>query len=110
MTVYVDNWRQHARVGGIVAVWSHMLAGPWGDPDELHQLAAAIGLRRDWYQAKAWPKGHYDLTATRRRLTIAHGAIPVTWQEMGEMLADARRRGPDNPPPPDGDKAPLTLF
>ncbi len=39
------------------------------------------------------------MTETRRRMAIARGAIPVTWREIGEMIADARRRGRDNPPP-----------
>ena len=97
--IFVDDWRQRARVSGIEAVWSHMLAGPWDDPEELHRFARSIGMYPGWYQAKPWPKGHYDVTETRRRLAVARGAIPVTWQEMGEMLADARRRGRDEPPP-----------
>ncbi len=113
MSIYVDNWRQRARVGGIEAVWSHMLAGPWDDPEELQTFARSIGMHLSWYQARPWPKGHYDVTEARRRLAIARGAVPVTWQQMGEMLADARRRGRDNPPagpPPGGGQAPLTLF
>jgi hypothetical protein len=99
VSIYVDDWRQRARVGGIEAVWSHMLAGPWDDPEGLHRFARSIGMYPGWYQAKPWPKGHYDVTETRRRLAIARGAVPVTWQEMGQMLASARRRGRDNPPP-----------
>jgi hypothetical protein len=110
--IYVDDWRQAARGGGIEAAWSHMLGGPWDDPEELHQFARSIGMYPGWYQAKPWPRGHYDLTETRRRLAIARGATPVTWQEMGQMLAAARRRGRDNPPPaaPAGEEDELTLF
>jgi len=110
--IYVDDWRQRARVGGIEAVWSHMLAGPWDDSEELHRFAQSIGMYPGWYQAKPWPKGHYDVTETRRRLAIARGAVPVTWQEMGQMLADARRRGRDNPPaePAGKDGEHLVLF
>jgi hypothetical protein len=89
-----------------------MLTGPWDDPEELHRLARQIGLRRSWYQVKPWPRGHYDVTETRRQRAIAAGAVEITWRELGEMLADARRRGPDNPPAAAGPGAerPLTLF
>ncbi len=98
MTVYVDDWRQRATVGRVAGQWSHLICGPWDDPAELHQLAAAIGLRRSWYQAKPWPRGHYDVLERRRQAAIAAGAVPVTWAELGRMMAEARDRGPGNPP------------
>ena len=45
MSVYVDDWRQRATAGRVSGTWSHLFAGPWDDPAELHQLAAATGLR-----------------------------------------------------------------
>jgi hypothetical protein len=110
--IYVDDWRQRACVGGVKAVWSHMVADPWIDPEELHRLARSIGMHPSWYQVKPWPKGHYDVTESRRRLAIARGAIPITWREMGEMLATARRRGRDNPPPAEsaGEDDEFALF
>lgn len=67
MTVYVDNavipWR------GVL--WAHLLAT---DLDELHALAAAIGLRRAWFQdGGRWP--HYDVTSSKRESAIAAGAV-----------------------------------
>lgn len=100
MTVYVDDWRQQATVGKTTARWSHLFVGPWDDPDELHELAARIGLRRAWYQAKDWPTGHYDVTDPKRRQAIAAGAVPVAWRDMGKLMSASRRRGRDNPPPP----------
>lgn len=100
MTVYVDNWRQEATVGRVSGRWSHLFAGPWDNPGELHQLAANIGLRRSWYQAKDWPTGHYDVTDSKRRQAIAAGAVPVDWHDMGKLMSASRRRGRDNPPPP----------
>jgi hypothetical protein len=99
VTVYVDDWRQRADVGRVTGTWSHLFASPWDDPAELHQLAASIGLRRAWYQDKPWPRGHYDVTESRRQAAIAVGAVPVTWRQMGRMMAEARDRGPGNPPP-----------
>lgn len=98
MTVYIDDARIPATVGRVAGVWSHLFAGPWDDPAELHQLAAAIGLRRGWYQAKPWPRSHYDVTEPRRRAAIAAGAVPITWKETGRIMAEARDRGPGNPP------------
>lgn len=94
MTVYVDDWRQQARVGRLSARWSHLFAGPDDDIAELHDLAAKIGLRRPWFQAKGWPRDHYDVTESKRREAIAAGAVAVTWREGGKMRADAidRRR------------------
>ncbi|HET9080180.1 MAG TPA: DUF4031 domain-containing protein [Trebonia sp.] len=98
MTVYVDDARIPARVGRASGHWSHLFADPRDDAAELHALAAAIGLRRAWYQDKSWPHGHYDVVEPRRQAAIAAGAVPVTWQETGRMMAEARDRGPGNPP------------
>jgi hypothetical protein len=43
------------RVGRVTARWSHLTVGPDGDLAELHAFAAAIGLRRAWFQDKPWP-------------------------------------------------------
>jgi hypothetical protein len=98
VTVYVDDARITARVGRTAGNWSHLFAGPWDDVAELHALAAAIGLRRAWYQDHRWPHGHYDVVEPRRQAAIAAGAVPVTWRETGRMMAEARDRGPGNPP------------
>lgn len=47
----------------------------WADtPDELHAMAARIGLRRGWYQEH--PRlPHYDLTPARRVKAIKAGAV-----------------------------------
>ena len=95
MTVYVDDWRQRARVGAITARWSHLTVGPGDDLEELHAFAALIGLRRSWFQDKPWPRAHYDVTDSRRRRALAAGAVPVTWREAAwqRMRAvDAARR------------------
>jgi hypothetical protein len=52
MTVFVDNWQQHATVGSLTAVWSHLFVGPWDDLAELRQFAAQLGLQRRWFQDK----------------------------------------------------------
>ena len=89
MTVYVDDWRQPARVGRVTATWSHLTVGPYDDIDELHVFAARIGLKRSWFQDKPWPRAHYDVTESKRRQAIAAGAVPITWREAGQRRLKA---------------------
>jgi Protein of unknown function (DUF4031) len=67
VTVYVDNagipWRGHH--------WAHLLGS---DLDELHALAAEIGLRRAWFQDHGrYP--HYDVTTDKRAEAVTAGAV-----------------------------------
>lgn len=50
----------------------HMVADT---PIELHAMAQAIGMRREWFQPKSTP--HYDVCLTRRAKAIDLGAIVV---------------------------------
>ena len=51
--------------------WCHMWTD--GDPEELHKMAAALGLQRSWYQDhKTLP--HYDITEPKRVKAMALGA------------------------------------
>ncbi len=90
MTVYVDDWRQRARVGPVEGVWSHLLGD---DEDELHAFAAALGMRRAWFQEhRRHPAlNHYDVTEELRQRAIALGATPLTWRETARMLRERRR-------------------
>jgi len=54
--------------------WSHMVSTV--GPDELHAIAARIGLKRSWFQAGASFE-HYDVTPTKRVLAIKLGALEV---------------------------------
>lgn len=68
MAVYVDNARNPFR-GFLMC---HML----GDTlDELHAMAAAIGMPRRAYQPSSFP--HYDVPQDRRELAVARGAVEV---------------------------------
>ena len=91
MTVYVDDWRQWARVGPIETRWSHLTGD---DPAELHAFAASIGLRREWFQDHHPDpaRHHYDLTDAARERAIAAGATAVTWRE-GARMRRLRRAG-----------------
>jgi hypothetical protein len=101
LTVYVDDWRQRATVRGRDDRWSHLLAD---DPDELHAMAAALGIPRRGYQEhrRSAALNHYDLPETLRRRAIALGAVPVTWRQMARLTRAWRHAGappaPADPP------------
>lgn len=69
MSVYVDDARN--RLGRMIMC--HMLADT---EEELHQMAAQIGLRREWHQGD-----HYDVCLMRRKVAVEFGAIEVTQRE-----------------------------
>lgn len=73
MSVYVDD----AFVAGDWGRWSgggHLQADTG---EELHEFAARLGLRREWFQTKPGrpEKDHYDLTRPLREQAIAFGAV-----------------------------------
>jgi len=77
MPVYVDQARN--RLGRMIMC--HMVADTL---DELHQMAAAIGMRREWFQPLSFP--HYDVSLTRRGLAIRLGAIEVDRQGLAVVV------------------------
>lgn len=87
MTVYVDEfgpgWGRWTGGG-------HLLAT---DLDELHTLAATIGLKRAWFQDKTFP--HYDVTRPKRLKAIELGAVQI---EIGELPDDVLMRVPARGP------------
>jgi hypothetical protein len=72
MAVYVDPMVDHGkRIGRAGPRWCHMIADSL---DELHEMAARIGLKRGWFQPRSFP--HYDLgTAGKRAGAVLCGAI-----------------------------------
>ena len=52
---------------------AHMMAS---DLEALHAMAAKIGLRRSWFQGDS-TFAHYDLTASKRALAVAAGAVEI---------------------------------
>jgi hypothetical protein len=85
MAVYVDNavipWRGR--------LWAHLLAT---DLEELHALAAAIGLRRAWFQdARRFP--HYDVDVEYRERALAAGAIAITDRRIPDDVLMKRSDG-----------------
>ena len=70
MTVYVDDavhaWRGQR--------WEHLMADTL---DELHAMAARIGIPRRAFQNKS-SGAHYDVTIELRDLAIASGAVAIS--------------------------------
>lgn len=83
MTVYVDDMR--APYGRMIMC--HMLADT---DEELHAMAARIGVARKWHQAPPKHDSHYDIALSMKAKAVAAGAIEITWRQAGAM--NFRRR------------------
>jgi hypothetical protein len=80
MAVYVDDARIRLRGRR----WSHMVAE---SAAELHQAAAALGLREEWAHSGGRTL-HYDLPDDVRARAIEFGiAIPISWRELARRRA-----------------------
>ncbi len=77
MAVYVDHAENQFRRMKMC----HMLADTVA---ELHEFAARIGLRRDWFQPRSRP--HYDLSKAKRATAIAAGAIELNRHELVALM------------------------
>lgn len=57
--------------------WSHMFAD---SEEELHEFAAKLGLRREWFQNKKhFP--HYDIVGSKFKLALELGAQEINLRE-----------------------------
>jgi hypothetical protein len=100
VSVYVDDWRQLATVGHMTSRWSHMTAD---STEELHELAARLGIpRRAFQQKRSNPVyDHYDLTEELRERAISIGAVAVSWREAAKLRRERlSREGPSPVSPP----------
>lgn len=68
MAVYVDAGKYPFRD----MLMCHLLAD---SVEELHEMAAKIGMKRIWFQNHGTP--HYDICQERRALAIKLGAIEI---------------------------------
>jgi hypothetical protein len=73
MAVYVNKLR--TRFGGLSLC--HLLADSL---DELHAMAARIGLERNLFNLDMIP--HYDLSRGKRLEAIAEGAVVIDRQQL----------------------------
>lgn len=92
MTVFVDalfeavaKGEQARRVGARNGhMWCHLIADT---DDELHEFAARLGMRREWFQAPPTASHpHYDLTPPRRALAVKLGAHEVDGRTLAQIM------------------------
>ena len=77
MTVYIDDMYRYA-IGQFKGMkMSHMISD---DEDELHAMAALLGLRRAWHQGD-----HYDVPFDARTKAVRLGAIEITYRQASAM-------------------------
>ena len=80
MAVYVDD----ARIRWRGRHWSHLVADT---PEELHEAADQLGLRREWAQ-EGGRTLHYDLPDELRERAIELGvAEAISWRELARRRA-----------------------
>jgi hypothetical protein len=98
MTIFVDDMRRLAvpRGGTRRARWSHMFTDQ-DDQAELHEFAARLGLKREWFQNAKWEgthpwRCHYDVTDTVRTRAFELGAQPITYPwGMAELIEQRKQ-------------------
>ena len=84
MAVYVDGLRDYGWRHGPSC---HLIAD---SVDELIEFALAMGMRREWFQAKSTP--HFDLTAGGRAQAVDMGAIELDRRQLIAKLRELRQR------------------
>lgn len=86
MTVYVDDLARYPTKIPCFRLGScHMMADTL---DELHAMAAKIGLKRAWFQDHPHHP-HYDLTASKRVDALQAGAV---YKSAKEQARERRAR------------------
>ena len=86
MGSYVDTVRSYPGAGLRFTEFCHLLAD---DRDELHAIAARLGMPRRFFQDHPW-RWHYDLPAHLRADAVRFGAHEVDLAMVGRLLR-ARR-------------------
>ncbi|MES2887285.1 MAG: DUF4031 domain-containing protein [Pseudomonadota bacterium] len=86
MSVYVDDMQAHFRR----MVMCHMVADT---DEELHAMAATIGVQRKWHQKAGTPHSHYDIALSKRALAIKAGAIEINSSALGRLIRAKREVG-----------------
>jgi hypothetical protein len=86
VTVYVDDMK--ARLGRMVMC--HLIADT---DEELHAMAALLGVARRWHQAPPRHESHYDIALGKRMKAVAAGAVQINQRQAAAMTARRRTTG-----------------
>ncbi len=87
MTVYIDNMHRFPMGEFGRMKMSHMMADT---SEELHAMAARIGMKREWCQDEGTHREHYDVSLSRRKLAVDAGAVEVGLLEIGRRMRAKR--------------------
>jgi hypothetical protein len=91
VSCYVDALAVHGNARGIFLAGScHLTADTL---DELHTMAAKIGMKRAWFQDHPVVP-HYDLVASRRAAAVEAGAIEMPMREQWAKGLGGKRERP----------------
>jgi hypothetical protein len=66
----------------------HMVADT---TEELLAMVDKIGVDRKWMQNPGTFKEHFDICNAKKKLAIKHGAIEISWRDMGEKIWSRRK-------------------
>lgn len=83
MAVFVDDMR--APFGRMIMC--HMLADT---DEELHAMAAKIGVARRWHQKDGTPHSHYDICLSKRAIAVSLGAKEIDRRGVSEIIRRKR--------------------
>lgn len=97
MTVYVDDMHTTplGRFGRMKMC--HMVADT---DEELHSMAARIGVARRWHQKPGTVHSHYDIAMSKRALAVQLGAIEITMSQLGRIVRAKREAASGVAAPP----------
>lgn len=84
MAVYVDN----AMIPFHGLHMNHMLADSL---EELLAMATRLGIDHKWLQYEGTHREHFDISAERRALALAFGAVSITYRESGRITYRRRQ-------------------
>lgn len=79
--ILVDDLKRYPHILLREKTWCHMTSD--SNETELHQFAAELGLKREWFQGGDTVRlPHYDLTPRRRAVALRKGAVAVGSKEL----------------------------
>src|SRR3546814_17849518 len=70
-------------------IMCHMLADT---DEELHAMAAHIGVARRWHQKAGTYHSHYDICLAKRAIAIRAGAIEIDRRGLAQIIRSEERR------------------